>query len=77
MTRPSPSIEIRLQLDAPFAVILDLEQPFPLRTQLRRERIHQTECDKLDKARLVAVGQITALVPAQRPTLNLVLGKRT
>src|ERR1035441_10204069 len=77
MTLPSPPIEIRLKFDTPFAVVFDLKEPFPFRTQLIRERIRQTERDELDKAGLIAVGKITVLVPTQKPALNLVFYKGT
>jgi hypothetical protein len=63
-------VEIGLELLAPLAVVLDFQHGSPLRTQCGRESIGQAEGDKLCKAGLIAVRQITAFVPATESQLG-------
>ena len=57
-------VQVILKLEAAGAVVFEFEQRGPFGTQAGRERIGQAEGDELNKARLVAVREIPALVPA-------------
>ena len=77
MTSSPPLVQVNLQLDPSLAVVLDLQQRLPFGTQFFRERIRESKGDELNQPWFVAVRKITILMPAQKPALNVRLGKRT
>src|SRR6266542_1243730 len=70
------TVEVGFELFVPFPFILDGQHGLPLPTQGGRERISQTESYKLRQARLVAVRQITAFMPAREAKQGMLAFRR-
>ena len=73
MAGAAPLVQIGLQFNPPTAIVLDFQQRPPFGTHWFRERIREAKGDELNQARLVAVRQITALVPALKTAFNIFL----
>jgi len=66
MTFAPALVEIGFELLASFAVVLDFPECGPLGAEGGREGIGQAKSDELGQTRLVAMWQVTALVPAAK-----------
>ena len=71
MTLATAAVEIRLQFDAAFAVILDAPEMLPFRAQRFWKRIHEAKRDELCQSRFIAMRQIPTLVPSTEPALRV------
>ena len=68
-------VKIGFQFRSPFASIFNFKQMFPLAPTREWKRIGEAERDKLNQIRLVAVRQITALMPAKKAISLVCVGK--
>src|ERR1044072_7164876 len=77
MTCAAAFVEIRFQFNPSFPIVFDFQQRFPFRTQVPRERVQEPKRDKLNEIWLIAMWQITVLVPAEEHAINLFRGQWT
>jgi len=77
MTLSHPAIQIFLQLRSPLTHVFDLQKMLPLATTRGRHGITEPNRDELHETRIIAMRQVTALVPAEEAKRLLLLGQRT
>ena len=71
VTLPAPFVQIRLQFSAPLAVVFNLETVLPLGAKRFRKTVGETKRYELSEPRLVAMRQLTALVPTAKTLVNV------
>ena len=76
MAAASTSIQIVLNLQPAFVVVLNLKYGFPFGTQCRWKGIGQMKSHKLYEAGLVAVRQVTAFIPTAKTAFRIFTAQR-
>ena len=71
MTLTPAFVEIRFELFALLAAVLNLGKMLPLRTERFWKAIGEMKGDELRQSRFVAMRQITALVPTAKALLGI------
>ena len=66
MTRAISAVQIRIELGAALALVLDGVKSLPFVAAFHRHRIVQTKRDELDNTGLIAVRQESARVPSAK-----------
>ena len=71
MTLATAFVEIRFELFAPFAIVLNAPKMLPLGAQGFGKTVGQAERDELREAGFIAMRQITSLMPAAETSLRV------
>src|SRR5580704_18849782 len=75
-TLPATFVQIRLHFCAPLAIIFNLRKMIPLRTKRLGKTVSQMKRDELREPRLIAMRQITSLIPATKSPLGILRFRR-
>ncbi len=72
LTLTSPFVQVCLQFSLPLMVVFNLEKVHPLGAKRFRKAIRETKRYELSEPRLVAVRQITTLMPTSKTLLGII-----